>query len=85
MGENTRLLYDLMHYLEENNMDGLLLLVDFEKAFDSIEWKLLRKALNSFNVGPSICNCFKTLYVDSKSCVIDNGHISNCFNLEERL
>ena len=38
MGENTRLLYDLMHYLEENNMDGLLLLVDFEKAFDSIEW-----------------------------------------------
>ena len=37
MGENTRLLYDLMHYLEENDMDGLLLLVDFEKAFDSIE------------------------------------------------
>jgi hypothetical protein len=34
MGENTRLLYDLMHYLEENDMDGLLLLVDFEKAFD---------------------------------------------------
>jgi hypothetical protein len=27
MGENTRLLYDLMHYLEENDMDGLLLLV----------------------------------------------------------
>jgi hypothetical protein len=30
-GENSRLLYDLMHYLEENDMDGLLLLVDFEK------------------------------------------------------
>jgi hypothetical protein len=30
MGENTRLLYDLMHYLEENNKTGLLLLVDFE-------------------------------------------------------
>ena len=47
MGENTRLLYDSMHYLEENDMDGLLLLVDFEKAFDSIEWKFLQKALNS--------------------------------------
>jgi hypothetical protein len=34
MGENTRLLYDLMHYLEENDMDGLLLLVDFEKAIE---------------------------------------------------
>jgi hypothetical protein len=41
-----------MHYLEENNMDGLLLFVDFEKAFDSIEWKFLQKALNSFNFGP---------------------------------
>jgi hypothetical protein len=50
MGENTRLLYDLMHYLEENDMYGLLLLVDFEKAFDSIEWKFLQKALNSDSV-----------------------------------
>jgi hypothetical protein len=33
-----------MHYLEENYMDGLLLLVDLEKAFDSIEWKFLHKA-----------------------------------------
>ena len=56
MGENTCLLYDLMHYLEENDMDGLLL-VDFEKAFDSIE-------------------------LNSKSCVINNGHISNFFYLE---
>jgi hypothetical protein len=46
MGENTHLLYDLMHYLEENNKAGLLLLVDFEKAFDSIEWLFLKKALN---------------------------------------
>ena len=82
MGENTRLLYDLMHYLEENDMDGLLLLVDFEKALDSIEWKFLQKALNSFNFGPSICKWFETFYVDSKSCVINNGHISNFFNLE---
>jgi hypothetical protein len=50
MGENTRLLYDLMHYLEENNKTGLLLLVDFEKAFDSIEWLFLKKALKPFSV-----------------------------------
>jgi hypothetical protein len=45
MGENTRLLYDLMHYLEENDLDGLLLLVDFEKVFDSIEWEFLIQSL----------------------------------------
>jgi hypothetical protein len=82
MGENNCLLYDLMDYLEENDMDGLLLLVDFEKAFDSVEWNFLRKALESFNFGPFICKWFETFYVDSKSCVINNGHISNIFNLE---
>ena len=82
MGENTRLLYDLMHYLEDNDLDGLLLLVDFEKAFDSIEWEFLIKALKSFNFGPSICKWFKTLYAESKSCVINNGYMSNFFNLE---
>lgn len=81
MGENTRLLYDIMHYLEEKNMTGLLLLVDFEKAFDSIEWEFLKKALNSFNFGPSICRWFETFYLDAKSCVINNGHLSQFFKL----
>ena len=82
MGENTHLLYDLMHYLEENNKTGLLLLVDFEKAFDSIEWLFLKKALNSFNFGPSLCKWFETLYSSASSCVINNGHLSHFFNLE---
>lgn len=70
-----------MHYLEENNQSGLLLLIDFEKAFDSIEWKFLIKALESFNFGPSICEWFKCLYTKASSCVINNGHLSDFFIL----
>ena len=36
IGENIRLVYDLMSYTEENHIPGLLLLIDFEKAFDSL-------------------------------------------------
>ena len=82
IGENTRLLYDLMHYLEKNDIEGLLLLVDFEKAFDSIEWDFLKQALISFNFGPSFCKWFDVLYADAKSCVINNGNMSQFFNLE---
>ena len=82
IGENTRLLYDLMHFLEQHNKTGLLLLVDFEKAFDSVEWKFLKKALSSFNFGPSVCKWFELFYSKAKSCVINNGHMSNCFSLE---
>ena len=79
IGENTRLLYDLMHYLEQHNKTSLLLLVDFEKAFDSVEWKFLKKALSSFNFGPSVCKWFELFYSKAKSCVINNGHMSNFF------
>ena len=36
IGENTRLVYDIMHYLEKNKLPGLLMLVDFQKAFDCL-------------------------------------------------
>ena len=81
IGENTRFLYDVMHYLEDQGKTGLLLLIDFEKAFDSIEWGFLQKALASFNFGPSFCKWFDVLYSDAKSCVINNGFMSNFFNL----
>ena len=38
IGENTRLIFDLMAYTEQNSIPGLLVLIDFEKAFDSISW-----------------------------------------------
>ena len=37
IGENTRFLYDLMKITEEKSIPGLLLLIDFEKAFDTVE------------------------------------------------
>lgn len=43
--ENTWLIYDIMHYTEEENIPGLLILVDFEKAFDTLTWKFIQKTL----------------------------------------
>ena len=36
IGESLRLIYDLMEYTETKRIKGLLMLIDFEKAFDSI-------------------------------------------------
>ena len=41
IGENIRLIYNLMNYTEENNIPGLLLLIDFEKVFDSLSWQFI--------------------------------------------
>ena len=45
MGESTRLIYDLLHYTEVNRIPGLLMAIDFEKAFDSTSWQFLYNAL----------------------------------------
>ena len=43
IGECTRLAYDLIDKLEEDDIPGLLLLIDFEKAFDTVEWSFIEK------------------------------------------
>ena len=40
IGENIRLIYDLMHYTDKTNQKGIAIFLDFKKAFDSIEWNL---------------------------------------------
>ena len=43
IGECTTLIYDLIDKLEEDDIPGLLLLIDFEKAFDTVEWSFIEK------------------------------------------
>ena len=81
IGENTRLVFDVMQQLEEQNQDGLIMLADFEKAFDSVEWPYLKKLLEKYNFGENIINWFWTLYSDQESCVINSGHFSEFFKL----
>ena len=82
IGENTRLIYDIINYLEINNIPGLLVLIDFEKAFDSVEWDFINKTLECLNFGQKFRNWFNTLYWNSESCVINNGVYSDFFLIE---
>ena len=56
-------------------------MIDFEKAFDSVEWSYIHKVLKAYNFGRNCINLFKTLYNNSQSCVINNGHFSEFFKL----
>ena len=81
IGENTRLVYDIMHFTEENNIPGLLLLIDFEKAFDSVSWSFLYKVSEFFGFGDSIISWIKLFNNNASLCVNLGGHLSSTFNI----
>ena len=51
-------------------------MLDFEKAFDSIEWNFIFKVLAKYNIGKGFIQWIKTLYADPKIRVKNNGWLT---------
>ena len=81
IGECSRLIYDLLDKSEKSNIPGTLLLLDFEKAFDSLEWNFITKTLEFLGFGQYIISFFTSLYSDISSCILNNGHFTDFFNI----
>jgi len=81
-GENIRLIDSIINYTANKNIPGLLLFLEFEKAFDTLEWSFIQKTLISFGFGPSIVQWFKTFYNKTESCIMNNGWASNFFSVQ---
>ena len=79
IGENTRLIYDILQITDKLDIPGLLLIIDFEKAFDSISWKFIEKVLNFLNFGESIKKWLKVFYNDISASVVQCGYLSEFF------
>ena len=45
-------MYDILFETKNQDIPGIVLSIDFEKAFDTVSWKFIKKVLNYF--GPSI-------------------------------
>ena len=79
IGENIRTVYDLMDFLSKQAKSNLLLLIDFQKAFDCLEWSYIIQVLEKYNFGSDFIRWFSILYTDANSCVINNGFFSEFF------
>ena len=58
---------------------GLIAFLDFEKAFDSIEWDFIEKALHSFGFGKHFTNWVRIIYTDINASVMNNGYTTEYF------
>ena len=76
IGINARFLYDIVEYCENFHKPGILISLDFQKAFDSIEWNFMEKTLETFGFGEKFRKWIKILYTNPCFLVKNNGWIS---------
>ena len=58
-----------------------MLFIDFEKAFDTLEWPFIQHALKFLNFGPNIRKWISVLYNDVESGVINGGYMTSYFRV----
>ena len=56
--------------------------LDFEKAFDTIEWPFNRKTFQYFGFGSSILKWLHLFYCCPESCVLNNNWASHFFEIQ---
>ena len=71
IGETIRTIDGIMEFMKCEGIGGILAFLDFEKAFDSIEWNFLH--LDLFNFASDFRKWVFLLYTDISSCVSDKG------------
>jgi len=81
IGQNASLQEDILEYTDIKNILGILLFIDFEKAFDTIEWPFIQNVLERFNFGQVIRKCHTVLYSDVESVVLNGGYSTNYFKV----
>ena len=77
IGENIRLINDVMEYTMSEKKGGILVSLDFEKAFDTLEWQFIMKVLDLFNFGENVKRWIRIFYTNIESTVLNNGFTTN--------
>jgi exonuclease III len=65
IGENVRLICEIMDYTDDTNNPGILFFSDFEKAFDTIDHDYMFQCLRHFKFGEDLINWIQLFYSNS--------------------
>ena len=77
----VRTIDDILEFAKVTEYCGILLAIDFEKAFDSLTHSFLFKVLEKLNFGEYFVQWIKTFYTDISNCVLNNGFTTDLFSV----
>ena len=79
MGENVRLMHDIVEYANSLGLSGAVVSIDQQKAFDRVDWTFMLKILDKFGFGPSFKSFVSLVYSQVLSGVQVNGFLTELF------
>ena len=82
IGNNIRLIIDIIEYTDFKKIPGAILLLDIQKAFDSVSHEFLLHVLKRFNFSSKFINWIQMFYSSRKSYVTNYGNMTKPINME---
>ena len=71
-----------MNYTETLKIKGLLMFIDFEKAFDSVSWKFMYKVLRYYNFSEEFVKWITLFNNKIMTSILQVGVLSEFFPIE---
>jgi hypothetical protein len=65
--EGVIILHESIHELQRKNLDGVIIKLDFEKAYDKVKWSFLQQSMGMKGFSPSWCAWIQK--------IVSGGHV----------
>ena len=79
IGENVRIVLDTISYCNTHSIQGSLVFLYFEKAFNSLDHSFIDYVFAYFNIDHTFRKWIRTLYYNAEACVSNYGYCGNYF------
>ena len=76
ISENIVLLQDAIYYAKRHHPSSVILSLDFEKAYDRVQWRVMKAILAKMNFGLRWTNTIFTMHKDRTAKLSINGDLS---------
>jgi hypothetical protein len=79
---NLLLVKEIIAHCDEEDMEGILIMMDFMKAYDRVDRETMMETMKMMNIGENFRTMVHLLYTRSMATVVANGEMGEKFRTE---
>lgn len=80
--DNVRRTLQIINHIQKNKIEAMVISIDAEKSFDSVNWNFLYRVLHTFGFHENIIKTIQALYDNPTARIKINGYLSNSIKLQ---